>query len=161
MPCEGGPAHRAEGGFAGMARCRMGGGDENDVGPGAACRDELGAIVNRGGGEVAAIGGAGARAAAQVQTGPAGGGESPVARDHQRQPAGAADPRDPAGEAVAGGKSVMPEDDPGDVARQAGDEAGEVGVVRGIGEQEQRGEGCAAAALDRAGLADQLLVHDR
>jgi len=158
---QGGPADWAEAGCAGVTRRGASRGDEDHVDPGAACGDELGAIVHRGGGEAAAIGGLRCGAAPQVQAGPACGGEMPVPGENEHQPAGAADPGDAMGEVSAVGLAIVPEHHAGDVARQAGDEGGEVGVAVSIGEQPEGGMRGTASPLDRAGQADQLLVHDR
>lgn len=152
---------RAEGGCAGVTRRGEGGGNEDQVGPGAACGDEFGAIVHRGGGDGAAIGGARCGAAAQVQAGPACGGEAPVAGEDQHYSAGSADPGDAMGETGAIGRAIVPEHHAGNVARQAGNQGGEVGVAVGIGKQPEGGVRRTASPLDRAGQADQLLVHDR
>lgn len=104
-------------------------------------------------------------AIAQMQPGAEGDGKPGIAGDDQRNPLCPADSCDLAAELHAVRGTVMAEDDAAERAvpsgaRQAGDRRARIGQAGRVGEEEQRGQGCVPAALDRARGAEQGPVHD-
>lgn len=134
--CQMQPAEVPQRAFSRMAGGGEGGGDENQFSAGAARANNIGCAMGRTSEQfVFGPDRAGPVAIAQMQAGLQGGGEAGIASNHKGEAASPADSCHRAAECCAVGIGVVPEDDAGNVRRQAGDEWERVGHACRIGEE--------------------------